>query len=362
MRLVVTPYPLVVIFGSPPARSRAWIGVLACLAVALGAEAVSGVARSQGITLGALTVALIFGVSIGNAAPGRISSWGEGVTFAKKHLLRLGIVLYGFRLTLSDFEAGGLSILMIDFLVLLSTFVLAMWLGVRVLKLDVATAALIGAGASICGASAVLATAPVIGAKSAQASIAVSTVAVFGTAALLLYPALYRLNAELAWLPGGAHGYGVYIGSTVHEVGQVVAIANATGTATADPAVVTKMGRVALLAPFLLALAAWRRKTSGASDECATRLRDAMPWFPVLFAFAVLVNSLAPLQSVRPALGWLDTLALATAMAALGLSTPLSALKAAGPKPLVLAGALFVWLVIAGALINAAVSTLAASQ
>ena len=357
----MTPYPLHVI-GPSPVRSRAWVGVLACLGVALAAEAVSGLARTQGITLGALTVALILGVSVGNATPRRTGSWSEGVIFAKKHLLRFGIVLYGFRLTLTDFEAGGLSILMIDSLVLLSTFSLAMLFGVRVLKLDVTTAALIGAGASICGASAVLATAPVIGAKAAQASIAVSTVAVFGTAALLLYPALYRLNAEQAWLPGGAHGYGVYIGSTVHEVGQVVAIANATGTATADTAVVAKMGRVALLAPFLLALALWRRKASGASDECVTRLRDAMPWFPVLFVFAVLVNSFAPLESVRPAIGWLDTLALAMAMAALGISTRLDALKAAGPKPLVLAGALFVWLVIAGALINVAVSTLAASQ
>ena len=258
-----------------------------------------------------------------------------------------------------DFQAGGFSIVLIDALVLTSTFVLAMVVGVRVLKLDWATSTLIGAGASICGASAILATAPVIGAKAAQASIAVATVAVFGTAALLLYPALYRLNMDIGWLPGGAHGYGVFIGSTVHEVAQVVAIANASGTATSGPAVVAKMGRVALLAPFLVALALWKRKVQGGAGSGS--IGSAMPWFPALFALAILLNSFLPDAQARAAIGRIDSVALGVAMAALGLATRFSVIRAAGPKPLVLAGALFLWLVVAGALINSGVTTLLAS-
>ena len=349
-------YPLLVL--EPQRRAaRPWAGLAACCALAVIADGLSVAAHGSGVAIGTLTVALLLGLVLGNAIPARVDTWTAGISFSKKHVLRLGVVLFGFRLTVHDFQAGGLPILLIDALVLTSTFALAMYAGIRILKLDPVTSALIGAGASICGASAVLATAPIVGAKAAQVAVAMATVAVFGTAARLLYPALYRLNAELGWLPGGASGYGVYIGSTVHEVAQVVAIANASASATQDPAVVTKMGRVALLAPFLLSLALWRRKNcTQASDKPS--LASAIPWFPALFAVAVLVNSVAPIESARHAIAALDTLVLAMAMAALGLAARISAIKAAGLKPLVLAGVLFVWLVVAGGFINLGVTKL----
>lgn len=352
-------YPLLVLDPQRKA-ARPWAGIAACCSLAVIAGSVSDTAHDAEVALGTLTVALLLGVVLGNAMPARADTWAVGVAFSKKHVLRLGVILFGFRLTVHDFQAGGFPILLIDALVLTSTFALAMFAGMRILKLDPVTSALIGAGASICGASAVLATAPIVGAGAAQASVAMATVAVFGTAALLLYPALYRLNAELGWLPGGASGYGVYIGSTVHEVAQVVAIANASATATQDPAVVTKMGRVALLAPFLLSLALWKRK--GCTEASGkTSLASAIPWFPALFAVAVLVNSFAPIGEARHAIEAFDTLVLATAMAALGIATRLSAIRAAGAKPLVLAGVLFGWLVVAGGFINLGVTKLVGS-
>lgn len=335
-----------------------WLGLAACLAIALMAEWVASTLRSSGMTLGALTLALLFGVLIGNLAPARTDTFSGGISFAKKHLLRIGIVLYGFRLTLSSFQEAGVSIFLIDALVLTSTFVLAMWFGVRVLKMDAGTAALVGAGSSICGASAVLASAPIIGAKPTQASIAISTVAVFGTIALLLYPILYRANLSLGWLPGGDHGFGVFIGSTVHEVGQVVAISSAVAAAASDSAVVTKMGRVAMLLPFLFALAYWHGRGQGAAGASRNWHRT-MPWYPVLFALVVVVNSFAPTAGARPMMARLDELALATAMVGLGLSTRLTALREAGPQPLMLAGVLFVWLVVAGGFLNVLVPAVA---
>ena len=341
----------------PPTRPL-WLGLFLCFAVALAAGVAASAINARGITLGALTLALIFGVLIGNAAPAQADSFADGISFAKKHLLRIGIVLYGFRLTWSSFESAGLSIFLVDAIVVVTTFLLSMWVGVRWLKLDRETSALIGAGNAICGASAILATAPVVGAKPAQASIAISTVAVFGTIALLLYPVLYRANLSLGWLPGGAYGFGVFIGSTVHEVGQVVAIANAVAAAASDSAVVTKMGRVAMLLPFLFAIAWWRRNGIEA-DGAPRNWRQSMPLYPLLFAVVVVVNSVAPLAQARPMIARLDELALATAMVALGLSTRITALKEAGPKPLMLAGVLFAWLVVAGGLLNLGLPALA---
>lgn len=341
----------------PPTRPL-WLGLSLCFAVALAAGVAASAINARGITLGALTLALIFGVLIGNAAPAQADSFADGISFAKKHLLRIGIVLYGFRLTWSSFESAGLSIFLVDAIVVVTTFLLSMWVGVRWLKLDRETSALIGAGNAICGASAILATAPVVGAKPAQASIAISTVAVFGTIALLLYPVLYRANLSLGWLPGGAYGFGVFIGSTVHEVGQVVAIANAVAAGASDSAVVTKMGRVAMLLPFLFAIAWWRRNGTEA-DGAPRNWRQSMPLYPLLFAVVVVVNSVAPLAQARPMIARLDELALATAMVALGLSTRVTALKEAGPKPLMLAGVLFAWLVVAGGLLNLGLPALA---
>lgn len=341
----------------PPSRPL-WLGLALCLAVAIAAGFAAAEINSRGITLGALTLALIFGVLIGNAAPAQTDAFADGITFAKKHLLRIGIVLYGFRLTWSSFEAAGASIFLVDAVVVVTTFLLSMWVGVRWLKLDRETSALIGAGNAICGASAILATAPVVGAKPAQASIAISTVAVFGTIALLLYPVLYRANLGLGWLPGGAYGFGVFIGSTVHEVGQVVAISNAVAAAASDSAVVTKMGRVAMLLPFLFAIAWWRRGGTDA-DGAPRNWRKSMPLYPLLFAVVVVVNSVAATAGARPMIARLDELALATAMVALGLSTRVTALKEAGPKPLMLAGVLFVWLVVAGGLLNVGLPALA---
>ena len=338
-----------------------WIGVAVCFALAIAASLVSRYAQSNGMTVGTLTVALVFGVLLGNLLPRQTDACTGGISFSKKFLLRLGIVLYGFRLTLADFEAGGIAMVLIDSLVVLSTFFLAVQIGVRLLKLDRDTATLIGAGSSICGASAVLAAAGVIRATPAQTAVAISTVAVFGTAALLLYPLLSHLSLSGVLLPGGVRGYGVFIGSTVHEVAQVIAIASASGSDAADPAIVTKMGRVALLSPFLAALAFWRRRPAEEPRGATGHWSSALPWFPFLFAAAVLVNSLAPVREARSAIGWVDGMGLATAMVALGASTRLAAIRQAGPKPLLLAGCLFIWLVLAGALINAAVTTFVSS-
>ncbi len=337
-------------------------GVLASVAMALGQL---DWLRKHGLS--ALSLAILLGILLGNTVYGRLAApCAPGVTLAKQRLLRLGIVLYGLRLTLHDIGQVGLAGVLIDALVLGSTFTLAYLLGTRWLKLEPKAAILIGAGSSICGAAAVMATEPVLRARAEHVTVAVATVVVFGTLAMWLYPWLFVLNQHWPVVGGGVHGFGMYVGSTIHEVAQVVAAAHSVDSAAADTAVITKMVRVMMLAPFLMGLSAWlachQRPAQWPVPHRGARSRWSnirMPWFAFAFIAMVAFNSLQWLP--HPVVVWVidvDTVLLAMAMAALGLTTHLSAVRHAGVKPLLLAGVLFVWLVVGGALIHRAVLSL----
>jgi uncharacterized integral membrane protein (TIGR00698 family) len=333
-----------------------WTGLTLAGAVAAAAMWLSGLPALRATGLSALTLAIVLGMVLGNTIYPRISPLAApGVDFAKARLLRLGIILFGFRVTFQEAASIGLAGIVLDAVVILSVFALAMTVGRRVLRLDGQSCMLIGAGAAICGAAAVMAMEPVARAPAHKVSVAVATVVVFGTVSMFLYPLLYP------YLGLSEHAFGVYIGSTVHEVAQVVAAGVAVGPAAATAAVVEKMVRVMMLAPFLM-LVAWvlqRRARSGDAGDGASRARPAVPWFAVGFLAAVGVNSLGV---VSPQTANLvveaSTVLLAMAMAALGLQTHVSAIRKAGPAPLALAGLLFVFLVLGGYGLNVIASRL----
>ncbi len=327
-------------------RLRAWPGLLLVLTIALLALGAAQLhwARHAGMT--ALTLAIVLGIGLGNTLFPLISTRTDaGVDLAKGMLLRAGIVLYGFRVTYQDLLGVGVAGLLIDLAVVAGVFASATWIGTRVLKLDRDTAMLIGAGSAICGAAAVLATEPVIRAPAHKVSVAVATVVVFGTLSMFVYPWMYP---HLGMDP---HAYGIYAGSTLHEVAQVVVAGRAVDDTAAASAVIEKMLRVMLLAPFLLALGAWLRRGSRRVVAADTPL--AMPWFAWLFVLVAGFNSLHLLpQALLDAIGLLDTLLLAMAMAALGLRTQLGAIRQAGARPLLLAALLWTLLVGGGYLLN----------
>ncbi|WP_426087014.1 YeiH family protein [Janthinobacterium sp. PSPC1-1] len=335
-------------------------GLLLSGMIAWGAIQLGKLEWMQSHGMSALTLAIMLGIVLGNSVYGRLApTCGAGVTFSKQTLLRLGIILYGFRLTFQDIGQVGLAGIAIDALVLTSTFGLAMFLGTKVFKLERNSAILIGAGSSICGAAAVMATEPVVKGRSEDVTVAVSTVVVFGTIAIFLYPLLYQLNLSWQVLGATPTAFGVYIGSTVHEVAQVVAAGKSIGQEAANAAVIAKMVRVMMLAPFLVILSAVLAcgKAKGGSHDKATKL--AIPWFAFIFIGVVAFNSLGLLPAGTVAtITELDTVLLAMAMAALGLTTHMSAIRRAGIKPLLLAGLLFCWLIAGGAAINHVVASL----
>ena len=330
---------------------------LALTAVLTGAALWAGsFSAIAGAGFSALTLAILFGMVIGNTIyPKLWQSCDGGVIFAKQHLLRLGIILYGFRLTFAQIADVGVSGITIDVLTLTSTFFIACYLGQKVFGLDKHTSWLIGAGSSICGAAAILATEPVVKAEASKVTVAVATVVIFGTLAIFLYPAMYPMLAH--WFTPEA--YGIYMGSTMHEVAQVVAAGHAISPDAYNAAVIAKMLRVMMLAPFLLFLAA--RVKQLAPEGQGEKSKITIPWFAILFILVAVFNSFHLLpKPVVDMLVTLDTVLLAMAMAALGLTTQVSALKKAGAKPLLMALILFVWLIVGGGAINLVIHSLMA--
>lgn len=299
----------------------------------------------QTLSISPLIIAIFLGVVLVHIMK---KKWHEyldfGITLSTKQILRLGIVLYGFRLTLQNILEVGLSGFLFAVFIVAGTFMVGYVIGVKFLKIDKEIAILIAAGSSICGAAAVLATESVLKSQAYKSAVAVSTVVIFGSIAMIVYPFLYQIG----WFDLDAHTFGIFLGGTLHEVAHVVAAGNAVNNEVANSAVIEKMIRVILLAPFLLILVFVGIKRSTQSEK----KKVVVPWFAVIFIGVIGFNSLeiVPLKAVQY-INIFDTFLLTMAMLALGLQTHISKFKSAGFKPFVLAAVLFGWLMLVGYLV-----------
>lgn len=332
-------------------------GLLLAAAVAAAALWLGTVPWFRSNGLSTLTLAIAIGMLVGNTIyPKLAPRAGQGIAFSKTTLLRAGIVLYGMRLTFGEVASIGLSGVLVDVVMLSSTYLAAYWVGTRVLGLDRETSLLIGAGSSICGAAAVMAAEPVVKGRAEQATIAVATVVAFGTLAMFLWPVVYHLGVDHGLLQWTAREYGVFVGSTVHEVAQVVVAGGAVSQEAADAAVVTKMLRVMMLAPVLVIVAlllSRGAKAAAAASGQGRRTRVTVPWFAFGFIAVAAFNSVVDVAPAwKHAAVTVDDIVLAMAMAALGLTTHVSTLRRAGTRPMWLASVLFGWLLVGGLLVN----------
>ena len=135
------------------------LGILLCAGIASISWVLAQIIWLQTHAIGVLTISILLGIFIGNTLFTHLSKHCiRGVLFSKQRVLQLGIVLYGFRLTFSDIAHVGSQGVIIDVLVLVSTFALAWFVGYKLFKLDTNTIILIGAGNSMCGAAAIMAT------------------------------------------------------------------------------------------------------------------------------------------------------------------------------------------------------------
>lgn len=304
--------------------------------------------------LGPLTLAMLLGMAAGHCSSSDFTQQAErGLQFSRHYLLRAGIILYGLRISLDDLSTAGWGALLIDAIVVTTILLAAAWAGVRWFRLDVPTALLIGAGSAICGAAAVLATAPALRARNQAVPVAIATVVLFGSAAMLLYPWLFTQTWVMTLLDGSARDFGRLVGATTHEVAQVTAIAATLPADGAHTAVVTKLMRVMLLVPVLLVLSRlFQHRTENSETPSLT-----IPWFALVFMLLPLVNTLELIPAaILTWLHQLDQLLLGMAMTALGFATRISAIRAAGWRPLALGALLFVLLLTGGTLLTLLIS------
>lgn len=305
----------------------------------------------KNIGISALVIVIVLGMIVGNTLQKKIKKRCDaGVGFAKHYFLRAGIILYGFKLTLTQISEVGTKGVFIDALMVVSTFLITYFLATKFFKIDRETSALIGSGASICGAAAVMATAPIVTKDSNKVAVAMATVVIFGTIAIFVYPAIfYFLQAnDICYL--NAHEFGVYIGSSVHEVAQVVAIGNVLSPEIENIAVIEKMIRVMMLAPFLLVLSyIWQNK----EEKTNKKNRIVIPWFAIWFIIMICFNTLNILpERLVEIIIIIDGFLLTMAMGALGVTTSIGAIKNAGLKPFIVGFIVFIWLIVGGYFIS----------
>lgn len=314
--------------------------------------------------LSALTLAMCAGMVAANTMPRHwLAPLGPGMQLARHHLLRLGVALYGLRLTFGAIAALGAAGVVVPLTMLVATLLLGTWVGSTFFGLSRREAILVSAGSAVCGAAAAIAVSSVVRTDDRQTAVAVATVVLFGTVGMLLYPWLYELATQHWHLAITERAFGIFTGATLHEVAQVIASGKMVSDATADAAVVAKMVRVLALGPLLLIMALWPQGKAAEGDaEARAKARDwrallrAVPWFALGFVAVMALNSasLVPQDWKTPLIA-LDNWMLACAMLAIGLHTRIGDLLRAGRKPLGLAAVLFVFLMVGGALLCYAV-------
>lgn len=301
----------------------------------------------KAISFSPLIIGIILGMIYANSLRNHLpETWTPGIQYCSKRVLRLGIILYGFRLTFQQVVEVGLPGITVDCIIVAVTILGGVMVG-KWLKMDRDIALLTSIGSGICGAAAVLGAEATLRTKPYKTAVAVATVVIFGTLSMFLYPIGYQTGI----IDLTPEQMGIFSGSTLHEVAHAVGAGEAIGGVTASTSIIVKMIRVMLLVPVLLILGWWaaakmRKSPTAAEGE---KGKVAVPWFAFGFLLVIGFNSLNLLPEV--VVGWInqfDTFLLTMAMAALGAETSFDKFKKAGVKPFLLAAILYVWLLVGG--------------
>jgi uncharacterized integral membrane protein (TIGR00698 family) len=262
-----------------------------------------------------------------------------GIEFVARQVLRWGVALLGFRISIAQVQSMGwlpvlMVVLSVSFTIGIGVF-MARWMGFQTFF-----GLLSGGAVGICGASAALAIAaafPNHPQKDRATLFVVISVSTLSTMAMVIYPMVVR------WSGLDPQQAGIFLGGTIHDVAQVVGAGYSIGQQTGDAATVIKLMRVAMLVPVIM-VAAWLSRMAYASLGSGTSTQDSfgirpplLPWFTVVFVMLVLVNSFMNLPEVMVGTGNdLSRIFLICAMAAIGMKTHLKDIRSVGWKPVFL--------------------------
>ncbi|MCF2678691.1 YeiH family putative sulfate export transporter [Streptococcus alactolyticus] len=274
--------------------------------------------------VGAPVFAILLGMIIGNFHTNREQT-AEGIAFTSKYVLQIAVVLLGFGLNLTQVVKVGTESLPIIISTILVSLIIAFLLQ-RWLKLDVNTATLVGVGSSICGGSAIAATAPVIQAKDEEVAKSISVIFLFNILAALIFPTL----GELLHLSN--HGFAVFAGTAVNDTSSVTAAATAWdavhGSNTLDGATIVKLTRTLAIIPITLGLSfyrAYKMQKNGGEAKQTFQLGKSFPTFILFFLMASIITTIASSMGVDTVifdnLKVLSKFFIVMAMGAIGLNT-----------------------------------------
>jgi uncharacterized integral membrane protein (TIGR00698 family) len=271
-----------------------------------------------------------------------------GMHTASKFVLQLSVVVLGSQLSLVQIARVGIESLP----VMLGTLVVclvAAWLIGRWLGIVGNLRTLIGVGTGICGASAIAAVTPVIGAVGIDVAYAISTIFLFNITAVLVFPLVGHL------LGLSQHAFGLFAGTAVNDMSSVVAAATTYGATATNYAVVVKLVRTLMIIPISIGLAAWAGRRITATESRGdnapvvhtprrrVNVFRLVPWFLIGFVVIATVNSFGIIPAAaHPTLSAASVFLITVALSAIGLSTDLAGFRRAGAKPLILGASLWI--------------------
>lgn len=315
---------------SPAATKRRMIdsarevfpGIIAATVLALAVGWMAG-GMGDPLARNPVLVAMLFGLVLGSLfqCPAKLR---PGLEFTKGHLLRIGVILLGFRVTWSLLAELGWLPITVAAAVLGATLLIVGLCAKYLFKLEGNLALLIAAGAAVCGAAAILSIAAITRGRQQNAGIAIALITVSGTLALLFYPVAFNAG----WMPGFSESdFGMMVGASIFELAQVYGASYAVSEGALNTATLVKLSKVVMLVPLLLLLIALRQY----STRGTTQARIPVPWFVIGFIAIMSFNSVFDLH---PQLRrWIlegDQFLFLMVTVALGITTPVSKLREAG--------------------------------
>ena len=265
-----------------------------------------------------------------------------GIAFTSKKILQYAVILLGFGLNLSEIAKVGLLSLPIICTTITISLLIAFLLRKR-LSMPNNISVLVGVGSSICGGSAIAATAPVIGADDEEIAQSISVIFLFNILAALFFPTLGGI------LGMSNEGFGLFAGTAINDTSSVTAAASTwdtlhgTNGAVLDYATIVKLTRTLAIIPITLALAFWRTwqvKRGSSVSNGSFKLQKIFPFFILFFVLASVITTVSTMAGVNPSLFQpfkeLSKFFIILAMAAIGLNTNLIKLVKSGGKPILM--------------------------
>ena len=313
-----------------------WKGVLFCLIIAIPATLLG----KQIEVVGGPVFAILFGMVLALVFPkNRREPLAAGVTYTSKKVLQYAVILLGFGMNLSQILSKGAQSLPIIVATISTSLVIAFVL-CRVMNVPGKIATLVGVGSSICGGSAIAATAPVIDADDREIAQAISVIFLFNVIAALVFPTLGGM------LGLTNEGFGLFAGTAINDTSSVTAAASTwdtlhgTNGAVLEYATIVKLTRTLAIIPITLALACWQMhlaRKAGGDARSTFSLKRAFPMFVLFFVLASVITTVLQLPaSFTAPIKELSKFFIVMAMAAIGFNTDIVELVKKGGKPIAL--------------------------